>query len=67
MGAKQIKWKNTYQIESDIDLIDMLNPKQSKISINWVKNISNFSLYFDIDNSLKKYYFLIAIDGNTKN
>lgn len=65
---KQIKWKNTYQIESDIDLIDMLNPKQSKISINWIKNISNFSLYFDIDNSLKDSFksnkIELGIKGN---
>ena len=50
---KQIKWKNSYLIESDLDLIDMLNPNQSKISINWKKDLSIFSFYFDFDNSLK--------------
>ena len=68
LQLKQIKWKNTYQIESDIDLIDMLNPNQSKISINWKKNISNFSLYFDIDNSLKDSFksnkIELGIEGN---
>ena len=68
LQLKQIKWKNTYQIESNIDLIDMLNPNQSKISINWKKNISNFSLYFDIDNSLKDSFksnkIELGIEGN---
>ena len=65
---KQIKWKNTYQIQSDLDLIDMLNPKQSKISINWKKNLSNLSLYFDFDNSLKDSFksnkIELGIEGN---
>ena len=65
---KQIKWKNTYQIESDLDLIDMLNPKQSKISINWKKDLSNLSLYFDFDNSLKDSFksnkIELGIEGN---
>ena len=66
---KQIKWKNTYQIESDLDLIDMLNPKQSKISINWKKNLPNFSLYVDFDNSLKDSFksnkIEIGIESNS--
>ena len=65
---KQIKWKNTYQIKSDLDLIDMLNPKQSKISINWKKDLSNLSLYFDFDNSLKDSFksnkIELGIEGN---
>ena len=68
LNFKLIKWKNTFEIASDLDLINSLSPDQSKVSINWKKNFKNFNMYFDFDNSLKNSYksnnIELGIEGN---
>ena len=68
LNFKLINWKNTFEIASDLDLINSLSPDQSKVSINWKKNFKNFNMYFDFDNSLKNSYksnnIELGIEGN---
>ena len=68
LNFKLMNWKNTFEIASDLDLINSLSPDQSKISINWKKNFKNLNMYFDFDNSLKNSYksnnIELGIEGN---
>ena len=71
LSLKLIEWKNTYQVQSDLDLINSLNPQQSKILFNWKKNLSNLKVYFDFDTSLndsfKSNKIELGIEGNFLN
>ena len=68
LNFKLMNWKNTFEIESDLDLINSLSPDQSKVSVNWKKNFKNLNMYFDFDNSLKNSYksnnIELGIEGN---
>ena len=68
LNYKSIGWNNRYDIEDNSVFPNKINPKQSKISFRWEKNIPNIKFSFDIDNSLNKKFISnniqLNINGN---